>query len=549
MTSLSAPAPNASTDDKPPALIEFHPAVELERVRLDLPIHKVTLLEDRAQILRRGKVVVAAGAPRLALWDVAPVLQDVSLRVGITDGSAHAKVADARVRRAMRVGYAEKPEVASDLELKLEELQLRWAMLLDDAERARGQAAVVLDMMQKATDELPDDAAWSLGEPGTWRKTFETLSERTRILLAEAQATRRQMLALQEQAGFLISERQRLDRPDFRFLTLVEVDLTATGAGEVTLEVEYTVPNALWRPTHTATLRDGKVAFDSRAAVWQNTGEDWRDVELVFSTARSSLGHEPPKLSDDRLTTKKKDTRVVVAAREVAVQTAGLGGGGGGGGRPPPPAGVELPGVDDGGDIQNLRSLGRVTIPSDGRPAFVPVFLFSAPADLSLVVMAERDARAHHKAELMHTGRHPVLAGPVDLVRTSGFVGTTRTLYVAPGERFTIGFGSDDDLRVQRTIETHEEVDDVDRWRRKTCTVTVYLSNLGAEDKTVQIVERLPVSEIEHVKVTLVKDRTSGAPELDANGMLTWKMTIGAWGRLRLLLEYEVAMAPDVAGL
>jgi uncharacterized protein (TIGR02231 family) len=276
-------------------------------------------------------------------------------------------------------------------------------------------------------------------------------------------------------------------------------------------------------------------------------------VELVFSTARSSLGHEPPKLSDDKLAAKKKDPQVVVQAREVAVQNAGLGKGakggpgaaGGGGG----PSAVELPGVDDGGDIQNLRALARATLPSDGRPSFIPLFESSAPAQTSLVTMPELDSKVFLKAVATHTGKQPLLAGPVELVRGSGFVGTTRTLFIAPGEQLALGFGPDADVRVQRTIESESETDDVDHWVRKTSTVSIFLSNLAPEEKRITIQERIPVSEIAHVEITMVADKTSGAPEVDANGFVTWTMILPASGRLRLQLTYVVATAPGVQGV
>jgi hypothetical protein len=128
----------------------------------------------------------------------------------------------------------------------------------------------------------------------------------------------------------------------------------------------------------------------------------------------------------------------------------------------------------------------------------------------------------------------------------SGPVGSTRTLFVAPGEQLALGFGPDDDVRIRRTTEFKETVDDVDHWRRRTITVNLYLSNLGATEKLLQVVERLPVSEIDHVKVTLLEDKTSGAPTLDQDGFLRWEMELGARSRLRLSLVYVVAFAPGV---
>src|SRR6478752_5942062 len=96
-------------DSAEPALITHHPAVDETRARIELPVAKVTLLEDRAQVRRAGKVNVATGHNRLALYGVSPVVQDVSLRVEIV---GPAKMLDARVRRAIRVGHKEKPEAA-----------------------------------------------------------------------------------------------------------------------------------------------------------------------------------------------------------------------------------------------------------------------------------------------------------------------------------------------------------------------------------------------------------------------------------------------------
>lgn len=548
-SSAPSPSPSAALASPGPALIMHHPALDETRARIAAPVTKVTLLEDRAQVRREGTITVVAGATRLVLWGVAPVVQDVSLRVETADAQV-ARVRDARVRRAMRVGHREKPEAAGELERRIDELALRHREEADGMQRARERGAVVLDMMEKAMAEVPEDAAWSLGHPQTWRETFEALSQKARAFASAARDHGDEKEQIVEEIRRLTLQRQLLDRPDTQIECVVEIDLDASAAGPLGIVLEYTVPNALWRPFHTAELKDGTLRFWSQAAVWQNTGEDWQDAELVFSTARSSLGHEPPKLVDDKLAAKKKDQKVVVQAREVAVSNAGLGRGGGAGGPGgAPPHGLQLPGVDDGGDIQTLRSLGKVSVPSDGRPAFIPVFDFEAPAQASLVVMPELEDKAFWKSVQIHGGRHPVLAGPVELVRSSGFVGTTRTLFVAPGERFALGFGPDDDVRVQRTLEATEEVDEVDQWLRKTCQVSIFLSNLSGDDKQLEISERIPVSEIEHVKITLVADQTSGAPDVNEHGIVTWRMSLPASGRLRLQLVYVVATAPGVQAL
>ena len=53
-----------------------------------------------------------------------------------------------------------------------------------------------------------------------------------------------------------------------------------------------------------------------KSIVRRDTGEDWNDVDLLFSTQRPSLGTEPPLLSNDVLRLKKKEAQVHVETRE-----------------------------------------------------------------------------------------------------------------------------------------------------------------------------------------------------------------------------------------
>ena len=529
---------------EPAGLIEHHPALDDSRRSIALPVTAATLLEDRAQIVRTGLVDVTTGRNRLVVFGVAPVVQDVSLRAAaLAEG---VRVDDARVRRAVRTTQQELPAAALELEARLTTLGEERQEHQDDLARVSQRAAVIDEMMVKALEEVPEDAAWSIGDAATWKQTFETLSTTSRTLLSEQQRLRLALQKVNAAIDQVAARRAIFDRPDHRVLALVELDVFADVAGRVELQLEYTVPNAIWRPTHEAVLSGGQLKVTSRAAVWQNTGEDWHDIHLSFSTARSSLGHEPPLLSDDLLNVAKKDQRVVVAAREVAVSSAGLGRGGGGGGGGGPRA-LDLPGVDDGGDVQLLRAANPLSVPSDGRPCFVPIAVSTSPAKTSLVVMGEVEQQAIIKATAAHAGSAPLLAGPVDLLRDSGPAGATRTLFIAPGEQLALSFGPDDDVRVRRRRSEYEELDEVDRWRRLTVHVDVALSNLGGDDKRLEVVERVPVSEIEHVKITIDSKRSTGGFVVDSDGFVRWSIMLAARSQERVHLFFVTAYAPGVA--
>ena len=82
----------------------YEPPLPTGVATLEAPVSSVTLLEDRAQVTRRGTVRVCAGQNRIVVHGVAPVLQDVSLRAEVLTGKS--RVADVRIRRGLRIRTA-----------------------------------------------------------------------------------------------------------------------------------------------------------------------------------------------------------------------------------------------------------------------------------------------------------------------------------------------------------------------------------------------------------------------------------------------------------
>ncbi len=537
--------------------VEHVPPLDPDRTDIDVPVVEVVILEDRAVVKRKGAVSLTAGTNRVRIAGVAPVLQDVSLRAEVDAASAKkgVRVTDGRVRRALRVLRRDKPEEIAALEARIRETTDRFTEVSETRVRAEQRFAKVADMLAKGADEIPDDAAWGIVDPNAWSQTFASLFGRARELegiALDAHHAQQDILRDHEQ---LVAQRRLLDRPDQSLKAWAELDIVADAKGEATLEVEYIVPNALWRPLHRATLEGAdtdspQLSFTARAAIWQNTGEDWSDVRLVLSTARSSLGTEPPLLSDDLLEAQRRAETVRVEAREVAVDRAPRSTGGSAASE-----GVELPGVDDGGEIRNLVPGGpdsdaRFSVPSDGAPVFVDVFGFSGPGRCTQVAMPEVESRVVLKCEATHSGSDPVLAGPVELVRDAGTVGWTEVLFVAPGAPFELGFGTVDAVRVARTERTaSEKQDPVDLWTRRKTRLELFLSNLSGDSQTVQVTERIPVSEIEHVKIAVESEHTTGDPAVDDDGFVTWTTTLEPNAHARLKLTWEMALAPDVQGL
>lgn len=531
----------------------------VQELTLDAPVSVVTLLEDRAQVRRIGKTQLNQGLWRIKILQVAPVLSDKSLRAEFLQNYPDARIDDVRVRRQMLVKEEDKPEEFKVLESEIRSLTQTFNNVTEDRQHLESCFEKISSILSKGLQELPIDAVWGQIDPKTWREQISSLFKQLRDLRAETWNKYHTQEDLQEKINHLMTKAEALSRPDMIYTAWIEADLMIPQTGEYEIAFDYVVPNAIWRPWHQArllleentedpTTNRTKLSFRMDGCVWQRTGEDWQNVDLVFSTARASLGTEPPLLTDEQLNVKEKSKQINIQLREQKIQTTGLGRGAAPSSAEAP-ATVTLPGVDDGGEVRNLRPTRKATIPSDGRPYRVPIFSFETEADIEYVLMPEVSCQVVLKSEQTNTAKLPILAGPVDLVRTSGFVGRTSVLFIAPGERFALGWGPDGAMRVQRSTTQKQEQDHLTKWNIITKTVRLFLSNIGAEPRIIKTTERLPVSELEQVKIEVIAEQTTARVQPDENGFCTWNFSLNPYSQLEASLVYKISAAPEVKGI
>lgn len=502
-------------------------------------VAEVLLLEDRAQIWRRVDVELVAGANVLRIEDVTPLVADRTLTVRARGA---VRVDEARVRRRWRIGATERPKIAGDLEREEQRIEEAMALgeesmaALDHRRRLLDSAHAML--VQSINRELPYHEDF---EP-RWEQGFAAIADEKAALDGQWIDRQQQQQALERELEALGLQRSIHARSDDEIATSIELWLTAEAAGRVQLEVTYTVPCALWRPIHRATLRGRALRFECEAAVWQVTGEDWDQARLRFSTARPTQRAEPPVLEDDQLQVRRKTEKVVkVGLRETTIATTGEGAATQGA--------PELPGVDDGGETRLLEASVRTCIPSDGRMRRIPTFVFEGEAERDHLCCPELSPLVHLRSRQVNTAPHPLLAGPVDLLRDSGYVGRTQIGFVAPGERFALGWGSEDSLRVQRALHEHRDTTRITGKQTIKREIKLSLSNLDASLARFAIQERVPVSEIDKVKVQVEKDETRPPAAPDANGIVSWPVQLPGRDTDHITLVYTLTASSDVEGL
>jgi uncharacterized protein (TIGR02231 family) len=79
----------------------------------------------------------------------------------------------------------------------------------------------------------------------------------------------------------------------------IRIKLDANSPKGVDLQVRYVVANAAWQPGYDLRAKDTQspIQFEYRADVFQQTGEDWKDVNLTLSTGNPNVGGSYPILA------------------------------------------------------------------------------------------------------------------------------------------------------------------------------------------------------------------------------------------------------------
>ncbi|MEV7992138.1 mucoidy inhibitor MuiA family protein [Streptomyces sp. NPDC086077] len=512
---------------------------------IPVPVTAVTCMEDRAHVERTVLLDLEAGTQRLRLGPVSALAVDRSLHAELA-ADHPAAVLDARVVRAWtprgpgpaaddsvlrhRVSAIEGEQRA--LEQRRERLHARVDLL------GRLATDLLREIGEGAGRGEAEQARWNReldrvdGERDTHGEQLRAVNARLTELAAELSDTQRALRLAETEPAELVGH--------------VELTVRADGAGPAGLRLTHLVPCALWRPAYRA-VRDGdSLTLDTDAVVWQRTGEDWSNVRLTLSTARSARATQPPRLEEDRLTLQDRspaERRTVhVELREEEITDLG----------PSPVQG--LPGVDDGGEVRVLQCGAPVSVPSDGRAHRVPFSSFTTTASSQYACSPELSPLVAQIVRFDNRSGHALLAGPVDLVSGSGFSGRGTLDFTAPGAPVELAFGSRDDHRVLRETEETRDTAGLAQRTVLTRTVRLHLSRFSApaehDEHVVVVRERIPVPETSAVEVNLRDKACSPAPdEVDADGIVRWNVPLPPGGRRTVTLVYDVTANANVSGL
>jgi hypothetical protein len=533
----------------------------------------VTIYQNSALVTREVDVPEEAGAIELVVTPLPPQTVDSSLYSEGTDGL---RVLTTRYR--MRPIQEDTREDVRKKEAELKELQLAALKLQSDISVLQLNLQMLTKLegftsasLQHQTEKgaLNSEAIMALAKyvmenRATKSQTLVELQDHLRTNQEQTQFVQRQLQELA--AGSSKTERD----------AVIIVDKKDPGAGKIRLN--YLVNKASWKPQYKfrASKDNAKpIQLEYLAAIVQQSGEDWSNVDVILSTAEPMLNSAPPDLkmlevaaisrsagkpvadnpdiSSNLEAFSKGQGKVQEAAQNLRKQAqkdlnardnrenailnwnraADL------------EQGCELlalkiedvrrgrqmPGGSREGPSITYRLNSKLSMPSRNDEQVIEVTKLEMAPEYYYKAVPVLTTHVYRLANLTNKSEYVLLPGEANMYIGKDFVGRSELPLVAIGEQFTAGFGVDPQLQVQRQMTDKTRTMQGDNQILK-FEYRILISSYKSEPVKVQLWDRLPHAETEAVGVSLVKAQ----PEISTdalylrenrpNNLLRWDLTV-----------------------
>jgi uncharacterized protein (TIGR02231 family) len=537
-----------------PLLASLTAATLAPAAPVESTIAAVTVYTDRAVVTRTATVELTGGIAELVFANLPQAFNERSLQVS-GQGTARALILDVSAKQTY-VDFTPNARV-KELEDQLKALG-KLMRGLDDRGTLLQTQTLMLDRMEAALFAGP---AKDVPRPGLneFSNSLAYLTEQRAKLVAERTLLDEQREDLQLKIDAVQRQLNELRGAGGRSFKTVTVRVSAEAAGNLRVDLSYTVPNASWSPAYDARVlaSERAVALGYFGVVRQNTGEDWPDVALTLSTARPALGGAAPKLGvwelnvyDETLARMEamaardremsQRTKMTMAAPRAMALASDM---------PPPEVAAEMASatVEAGATSATFRIATAATIPSDNSPQKVPITSARLGVQPEYHTTPKRLTTAYLTAQVFNNTEFPLLAGPMSVFLDGTFVATSNLRTVMAGEKFDLALGADEGISVKhkRVQKFTEQTGLMSKSTRITYEYLLTLQNNKRTTERVVVTDQVPLSRNEKIVVkVLAPDAKEAKP--DDEGRLKWTLELKPAEKRELTVKFTVEYANDV---
>ncbi|WCL49380.1 mucoidy inhibitor MuiA family protein [Leptospira sp. GIMC2001] len=522
--------------------------LEYKITKFNPSIEEVIVYPDQAMVTRKAKISIQPGRQILRFENGSIQIEPNSLRAFSSSNDCIVHGITSTVERVVSTPLAQlkeledklmKIEYARDNHLKRNE---RYRYDLQNIENYSKYLSHVVSESSTKT-KINENAE-------TWKESLSALSTRRDSIKSKLQSTDEEITKMNDEIKIINGNINKIRSAGDKKSRVIEVNVQSLTGKETTISLSYVIKGASWSVSYGMHLaKNGSVQIDYYGNIVQTTGEDWNQVTASLSTSSPSRGAQRSKV-----------TPMQVSAREISpqieyVQTQSIA-----------QQNVDDLSVDETAEESPIPTTGstdvsstgesylfkipqKVTAPSIQRAHRVTIAQFEEkPKEVFYRLVPSIQQSTHLAAIIPNKRDFPLMAGRVDSFRDSGFTGRSTIEFTPSGQSFLVGFGADRSVAVKRNVSTKREtVGTISSDIYYFTDIIVEISNPSNEKKKVSTYERIPVSEIEDVKVEQMEETTPGSV-VENPGILRWDINLEPKSKQTIRLRYRVRVPKNYPG-
>ncbi len=336
-----------------------------------------------------------------------------------------------------------------------------------------------------------------------------------------------------------------------QIIVIVDSDVNQT----LNVDLKYVVSNCGWQANYDLSAADvkGKINLKYKAKVYNNTGNDWNDINITLSTSDPNLTASAPVLKPwylnyNSLTTNNdyyKGNEYVVPERNefkqyyqnasapnVNSNISGLIFDGNGIGQT-----EEFWNGQNGKPEMNFTTIEvselstefaieeKYTIPSDSKPYLVEVTNNELAATFSHKAVPKLDKDAFLLANIVGWEDLDLVPGPTNVYFADTYVGQSYINTRNVGDTLRLSFGRDNRISIARKkLEEFSDKKVIGNNRKDTYVYEITVKNNRDIPVVIDLFDQVPISQDSDISVSV--EETSSAIYNETTGKLVWKVNL-----------------------
>ncbi len=500
-------------------------------------INGVTIFTNGAEIQRSGTIQLKAGAQQV-------VFEGLPLNLNAQSIQVSGKGNFTLLGVSHRANFLQKAEQTKEvkkmedsLQLVSEKIQLQKAglsVIISERNLLKANESIGGAQTGVKTADLATFADY-------YRTRLTDLGNKHVKSLSALKEMQKDSVRLQKQ----LNELQR--RPQQATMEVV-LDLTAPAAGNAQLNLSYLVYEAGWNVNYD--LRsdelDKPIALTYKAIVYQNTGEDWKNVKPVFSTANPTVSNTQPVLNPWYLS-------FVEPQPPMAPRVKGLG---------PQMKAQELMMMEDNAAMpmfvttaaHSTVSEARTSvefsidvpcsISGNGQEQTVELAQYSLPATYEYYAVRKLEKDAFLLAKTTGWENLNLLPGQANIFFEGKYVGESYISTEKTGDTLALSLGRDKNISITRTRKKEfSEKQFLSSNITETREWDLSVQNKKGQAITITVEDQIPVSTNKEIKVEAIN--ISNGTLDTSTGLVKWTYTLQPKEIKAINLKYSIKYPKD----